>query len=254
MKRKDFVAIAGMSTAAAALPESGSAQARNTAALANQPEAYTFFTESEVAFIETAVERLIPAGVDGPGARDAGVAFFIDQQLSGAFGTGAKTYRSGPWAIGTPMQGYQFRQTPAELYRQSIAAIDAYCIRAYAGRFASLSAARQDEVLGGLDTGTIAFESVPAKPFFELLLQNTIEGFFADPLYGGNRDKAGWQLIGFPGVAASYATKITDYNRPYKVEPVSIADVQQGSPVSAGHELMHEMATDNAAALDEANR
>ena len=270
--RKDFVAIIGTATAAAAVPTATTAagvpapdampmeMAANTpqpggmAPLGNEPEAYTYFTEPEATFIEAAVERLIPTDEHGPGARSAGVAFFIDQQLVGAFGTAAKMYRNGPWAQGTPMQGYQLRQTPAELYRQGIAATQAYCHKTYQSGFAALTAAQQDDVLKGLDGGTIKFDDVPAKAFFEMLLQNTIEGFFSDPLYGGNRDKAGWKLVGFPGVAAFYANKITDYNKPYTVPPVSIADVQQGRPVAEGHELMHHMAMENAKRLDKVNQ
>jgi len=273
VSRKDFVAIVGTATAAAAVPAAAGAanvpatqpmppmeMAANTAQpggmapLGSEPEAYIYFTEPEAAFVEAAVERLIPTDAAGPGARSAGCAFFIDQQLAGAFGTAAKMYRNGPWAPGTPMQGYQLRQTPAELYRQGIAATEAYCNKTYQGRFATLTAAQQDEVLKGLDGGTIAFDTVPAKAFFEMLLQNTIEGFFGDPLYGGNRDKVGWKLVGFPGVAAYYADKITDYNKAYTVPPVSIADVQQGRPVAEGHTLMHHMAMENAKRLDEVNQ
>jgi gluconate 2-dehydrogenase gamma chain len=163
-------------------------------------------------------------------------------------------YRNGPWLPGTPQQGYQLRQTPAELYRQGIAATQAYCNKTYQRSFGALEAREQDDVLKGLDGGTITFAELPAKTFFEMLLQNTLEGFFADPLYGGNRDKIGWKLVGFPGVAAYYANKITDYNKPYNVPPVSIADVQQGRPVAAGHELMHHLAMENATALDKVNK
>jgi gluconate 2-dehydrogenase gamma chain len=273
VSRKDFVAIVGTATAAAAVPTTAAAagvpappvtapmeMAANTpqpggmAPLSSEPEAYTYFTEPEAAFIEAAVERLIPTDQHGPGARSAGVAFFIDQQLVGAFGTAAKMYRNGPWDAGTPMQGYQLRQTPAEVYRQGIAGTQAYCNKTYQMGFAQLTAAQQDDVLKGLDGGTIKFDIVPAKAFFEMLLQNTVEGFFGDPLYGGNRDKAGWKLVGFPGVAAFYANKITDYNKPYNVPPVSIADVQQGRPVAAGHELMHHMAMENAKRLNKVNQ
>ena len=73
----------------------------------------------------------------------------------------------------------------------------------------------------------MVLESVPGALFFNLMLANTIEGFFADPIYGGNRDKIGWKLVGFPGVAASYAEHIEKHGVPYDAEPVSIADMQQ---------------------------
>lgn len=274
VSRKDFVALIGTAAATAAVPTAAGAAtaAAATAApaappmdmaqmsmgpglsLSSEPEAYTFFTEPEAAVIEAAVERLIPTDALGPGARQAGVAFFIDQQLVGAYGTAAKMYRNGPWLPGTPQQGYQLRQTPAELYKQSIAALEVYCNKTYQSGFAKLTAAQQDEVLHGLDGGTIKFDNSPAKAWFEMLLQNTFEGYFSDPLYGGNRDKVGWKLVGFPGVAANYTDKITQHNVPYNVPPVSIADVQQGKPVAAGHEIMHHIAMENAARLDQVNK
>jgi gluconate 2-dehydrogenase gamma chain len=265
VSRKNFVAILGTATAAAAVPSTAiaaepmqmaanTAQPGGMAPLGNEPEAYLYFTEPEAAFIEAAVERLIPTDDHGPGARSAGVAFFIDQQLVGAFGTGGKAYTAGPWLPGNGNQGYQLRQSPAELYRQGISATEKYCNASFGSGFAALTAAQQDTVLKGLDGGTIAFDIVPAKVFFEMLLQNTVEGFFGDPLYGGNRDKVGWKLVGFPGVAAYYANKITDWNKPYNVAPVSIADVQQGKPVAAGHEIMHHIAMANAAALAKVNK
>jgi gluconate 2-dehydrogenase gamma chain len=103
-------------------------------------------------------------------------------------------------------------------------------MRKYDGNtFDALTADQQDEVLKGLDSGTISLGELPAKTFFGMLYDNTMEGFFADPIYGGNRDKVGWKLVGFPGVAASYASLIEQYNKPYEVEPVGIADVLQGS-------------------------
>ena len=264
VSRKDFVALVGTATAAAAVPNAPADAAPPTAAphhgtrapahapahpspqpapLGVEPEAYVFFTAPEWAFVEAAVERLIPTDANGPGAKQAGVAYFIDQQLIGVFGVAGNSYRAGPWAQGTPMQGYQLRQTPAELYRQGIAAANDYCTKTYRKTFDALDTEHQDAVLTGLESGTIAFDDPPSKAFFELLLQNTIEGFFADPIYGGNRDKVGWKLVGFPGVAAYYAQKITDWNKPYHVEPVSIADVQQGKPVvSQDHELLQHMA------------
>ena len=62
-----------------------------------------------------------------------------------------------------------------------------------------------------------------------MLWRNTEEGFFADPVYGGNRDKVGWKLIGFPGVASgAYAEYVAKHGVLYRAEPVSILDIQQG--------------------------
>jgi gluconate 2-dehydrogenase gamma chain len=67
---------------------------------------------------------------------------------------------------------------------------------------------------------------VPTDTFFNLLLQLTVEGYFADPMYGGNKNKASWKMIGFPGATAMYADKIEPFrNRPYTAEPMSIQDL-----------------------------
>src|SRR5258708_8337208 len=195
-----------------------------------QPQAYTRLTRPETGFIEAAVARLIPADELGPGAKEAGVSFFIDQQLAGAYGTMARNYRQGPWAEGTPQQGYQSRLTPQEIYRSAIAGINAVCLSRFRKSFAELANAQQHEVLAQLEAGKIALNAIASSLFFNILLVNTMEGFFADPIYGGNRDKAGWRLVGFPGVAATYTQYIEKHGVPYEAEPVSIADMQQNIP------------------------
>ncbi len=55
-----------------------------------------------------------------------------------------------------------------------------------------------------------------------MLLQNTVEGFLADPMYGGNRDFIGWKLIGFPGPRYDYTDEIEQYNKRYTLPPVGI--------------------------------
>ena len=202
------------------------AQAAAASPPAREPRAYMYLTAPEVAFIDAAVARLIPADELGPGAKEAGVTYFIDQQLLGAYGTMAKQYRQGPWAEGTPQQGYQSPLTPQEIYRVAIRETNLHCAGQYGKTFDELAPEQQDLVLRGLDEGTLALASVPARLFFILLLTNTQEGFFADPVYGGNRDKIGWKLVGFPGVAAVYTEHVDKHGVPYRVEPVSIADVQ----------------------------
>lgn len=204
------------------------AQAERGARHATVLQAYSYFTQPEVAFVEAAVSRLIPADDLGPGAKEAGVAYFIDQQLAGAWGAHARTYRMGPWPEGTPTQGDQTPLTPQEVYRAGIAEIQRYCSAKYHAAFDALPAVQQDEELRNLQEGKITLEIVPARLFFGMLWANTQQGFFADPMYGGNRDKIGWKLVGFPGVAAVYTQFIELHNQPYRAVPVSIADVQQG--------------------------
>ena len=193
-----------------------------------ESQTWQYLTQPEIRFLDAAVERLIPSDDLGPGAKDAGVTCFIDQQLASVWGSHGRNYRAGPWTEGTPQQGFQSRLTPREIYRAAIREVNVHCLREYQKAFEFLPPGEQDEVLKGLQSGAIELASVSSTLFFGLLLRNTMEGFFADPMYGGNRDKAGWKLIGFPGVPASnYNDLIDEHNVPYRVEPVSILDVLQ---------------------------
>src|SRR3954471_10169627 len=192
---------------------------------------YMFFVPAEAAFVEAAVARLIPADELGPGAKEAGVAYFIDQQLFGGWGTLAKRYRQGPHAEGTPQQGWQSPLTPQEIFRVAIREIN----HRLGKPFEKLAPKEQDEALKNLEEGKLALEAVPSRFFFNLLLESTMEGFFSDPIYGGNRGKAGWKLVGFPGVAAAYTTLIDKHGVPYAAEPVSIADMLEGRVASDEH-------------------
>jgi gluconate 2-dehydrogenase gamma chain len=115
---------------------------------------------------------------------------------------------------------------PQEVYRAAIAEANAVCLSRFGKSFDGIAPEQQDEILKEMEAGKSEFKSVSSSFFFNLLLVNTMEGFFADPIYGGNRDKIGWKLVGFPGVAASYGEFIDKHNVPYDAEPVSIADVQ----------------------------
>jgi gluconate 2-dehydrogenase gamma chain len=167
---------------------------------------YKYLKPAEAAFVEAAVGRLIPEDDVGPGAVQAGVPVFIDRQLAGTYGRGDHFYLGGPWAKGTPQQGYQLRFTPAQLYRASIEAIDKYVGAHFNGAtFAKLKPEDQDAVLKGLDGNQITLDGgVDAKTFFEMLLQNTREGYLSDPIYGGNKDLGAWKMIGFPGAHYDY--------------------------------------------------
>jgi gluconate 2-dehydrogenase gamma chain len=188
-----------------------------------EPGAYRFLTPDEAAFVEAAVARIIPTDELGPGAREAGCAFFIDSQLAGEYGRAQSWYMQGPWAEGSETQGYQLRLTPAQLYRAAIKAIDEHCRRSFDGkRFADLPADGQDKVLSGLERGEIKLDDDDADTFFELLLTNTVEGFFSDPVHGGNRDMVGWKLIGFPGARYDYRAFVGRHGERFPLPPVSL--------------------------------
>ena len=190
-----------------------------------------FFTADEAAFIKAAVARLIPSDEVGPGAVDAGVPTFIDRQLAGAYGRGAGWYMLGPWRSGTPSQGFQTRLTPAQLYRYAIKAIDTH-LRAAGQKkpFAELGAELQDQFLSRLEKDEVELPNVSGRAFFELLLQNTIEGYFCDPIHGGNRDMAAWKMIGFPGARYDYRDYVARHNVRFDLPPVSIAGRPDWNP------------------------
>ena len=185
-------------------------------------QAAAYFEPGEMDFVRAATARLIPDDALGPGADKAGVPAFIDLQLAGPYGRAERWYMQGPWPRGTSSQGYQLRYTPAQIYRQAMAGIDKHCRAHYRQPFAGLSADRQDEVLHALEDGKVDLGDLPSTTFFDLLWQNTQEGFLADPAYGGNRDFAGWKLIGFPGPRYNYVREIGEYDQPYRQPYVSL--------------------------------
>lgn len=188
-----------------------------------QPGPWKFFTPEEGEAVEALVDRLIPPDPHTPGGKDAGCAVFIDRQLAGPFGSSQGLYMRPPFRDGTPQQGQQSPLTPTIRYRRSLAALDKHCRATYAGKsFAQLSDEQKDQVITGLQKGPIQFEGVSATAFFEQLLKNTREGFFADPVYGGNRDMAGWKMIGFPGARYDYRDWVEHHNERYPLPPVGI--------------------------------
>ncbi|MGE5084685.1 MAG: gluconate 2-dehydrogenase subunit 3 family protein [Bacillota bacterium] len=184
---------------------------------------YIFFDKREAAFIEAAVARLIPADEKWGGALEAGVPNYIDKQLAGAWGAGERLYRSGPWKNGTSTQGYQLPFTPAELYRTALKALDKE-FKANKTSFETMTTDQQDAFLKRLESAEGDLDGVPRKLFFANLLQMTIEGFFADPVYGGNRDMVSWRMIGFPGAYGSYYDIVENYGIKITRAPMSLAE------------------------------
>ncbi len=182
----------------------------------------TWFTPEEFAFITAAVGRLIPADDRGPGALEAGVPEYIDRQMNTPYATGSTWYMQGPFAPDTPKElGYQLPLVPRQIYRLGLADADDYCKKHYGKVFAGLTADQQVEALQTFESGKATFTQLPAKLFFSYLLQNTREGFFSDPIHGGNQGMAGWKLIGFPGARADFMDWV-ERGEHYPFPPVSI--------------------------------
>ena len=191
----------------------------NTAASSS----YVYFTPAEAAFIEAAVARLIPKDELGAGALEAGVSFFIDRQLAGDYGAGSRWYMQGPWDKGESTQGFQSRMPPAAYYRAAIREIgEAVSREANGGTFAKLAPADMDAWLHRLEDGKVELATTDAKAFFKMLWQNTLEGFWSDPVYGGNRDLVGWKLIGFPGARYDHSPYVGKHGEAYPLPPVGL--------------------------------
>jgi gluconate 2-dehydrogenase gamma chain len=192
--RRDFLlktitlapAMAVGSTAMGALSLPLTAQAAETPAAPQKARDYqpSWFTAEEYAFITAAVARLIPSDERGPGAVEAGVPEFIDRQMNTPYATGSNWYM--------------------QIYRLGLADADHYSKQQHGKVFAQLSAEQQDALLQAMESGSAEFSQLPAKTFFAFLLQNTREGFFSDPVHGGNQGMVGWKLINFPGARADF--------------------------------------------------
>jgi len=198
-------------------------QAPHQEASASTDRTLKFFNPREAQAMDAIAARLIPADDLGPGAKEAGVTYFLDGQLAGAWGAGDQLYRQGPFREGTPEQGYQLSFTPAEMIRRGLASLDEATRRQDGKPFAELDAKRQDAWLVAMQEGKADFAPLPSAIFFQALLEATIEGFFSDPMYGGNRDMVGWKLVGFPGAYASFSNDIERHGVAWAGQPVSIA-------------------------------
>ena len=201
----------------------GTASAPEAAAKQATRNTYAFLNAAEAEFLTAAVATLIPADDLGPGALEAGAVDFIDRQLAGEYGRATRWYMQGPWAKGETTQGYQSRYTPAGLYRAAIREIDdAVANEHRAATFARLGASDQDRWLKDLEDGKPELPTIDAKAFFTVLLQNTQEGFWSDPIYGGNRDMVGWKLIGFPGARYDHSAFVGRHGERYPLPPVGL--------------------------------
>ena len=188
-----------------------------------RPGPWHFFSPEEGADVEALVDRLIPPDPQWAGGKDAGCAVYIDRQLAGPYGSSRGLYMRPPFQDGDKQQGPQSPLTPAMRYRQALAALDKYCRQRFAGKpFAQIPADQQDSVITGLEKGSVQLPGASGHAFFDLLVKNTQEGFFADPIYGGNKDMVGWKMIGFPGARYDYRDWLEHHNQKYPRPPVSI--------------------------------
>ncbi len=225
--RRDFLKGAVVGGAAAATTGFETSAQAQQAAAAPAAAGYSFLNPEEAAFVEALVDHMVPADELTPKGTDIGINIYIDRALAGSWGKGDRLYMQGPWKTGAPSQGYQLPLTPAQLYRAGIAATNAYCTKAYGKSFDRLDEKQREDVLVGLSTGKISFESkLPVRVFWTTVYETVMEGMFSDPIYGGNRNKAGWKLVGFAGVIEVNRENVAKYlDKPFPANPLSIADM-----------------------------
>lgn len=151
----------------------------------------------EYAILQAAVDRIVPPDDLGPGAAEIGAQVYIDRALSDR------------------------KAATLPAYREGLKALD---VAAGSGGFAALSPDQQDKLLTMAEAGKL-----PGGPegFFAMLLQDTREGMFCDPVHGGNANFAGWDLMGYPGIKLVWSEQDQQINAAPKPEHVSVAKYQE---------------------------
>lgn len=193
---------------------------------------YQSLSPEEGAFTEALVNVMCPADGLTPNGVDCGLASFFDRQLAGGFGRGDRLYRQPPVRTGKPQAGYQLPLTPEQFYKAGVAAVQAECTKRFAANFEELEAAQADAFLqevaaGKVDGGPILGRIPLGQWFNELVYPLFTQACYADPLYGGNRGKVFWKLIGYPGLPAFHTQNMVTYRGkpfPGATDPKSIQD------------------------------
>jgi gluconate 2-dehydrogenase gamma chain len=213
------VAAPGIATAADAAPAAPAAPAL---------VGYQSFSPDEAEFVETLVNIMCPADNLTPNGVDCGLATFIDRQLAGDFGRGDRLYRSGPWHRGKPQLGYQLPLTPEQFFKTGVAAAKAACTTKLGKGFDELSEAEANAFLTDLAGGKYDDPRAPLAEWFnDLVYPLFTQACYADPLYGGNRGKVFWKLIGYPGLPAFHTKDMVEFRgkpHPGALDPKSIQD------------------------------
>jgi gluconate 2-dehydrogenase gamma chain len=179
----------------------------------NDSVALTYFNDYQARTVEAITERIIPANSADAGATQAGVVYYIDRTITG------------------------FSSDLQRVYRLGLRELDTLCDREHSKKFVDLTDEQRDGILrqflgseagGGkrahpaglvqsapeeADPGQAGFGSSGGTDlellrfFFAVIREHTVEGYFCDPIYGGNRGAVGWRLVGFPGAQWGYTAE-----------------------------------------------
>ena len=208
-------AVTGAAAGAALVPEAYAKDDRPKNAKNAAPEHThstgaghgAFFNDEDSKTMAAFTERLMPGAPGKPGAQDAGVLNYIDLALAGAY------------------------QDQQDFYRRGLAVLDAHCRATYKQSFVQLPAAKQDEVITAMVEGKASGFTWPtSQAFFNTVRTHTMEGMFADPVYGGNKDFAGWRLVGFPGAQPAFTPADMQSRQPFTRVPMTGLQAQAKGP------------------------
>jgi gluconate 2-dehydrogenase gamma chain len=216
-----LIPIAGIGSAAhAQAPQPGTqAPAPAPAAAAPAPQGYTILGPEEATFVEFVMDVMCPADSLTPSGTDCGLSIFIDRQLAGDFGKGGRMYSHGPWKPGKPQQGYQLPLKPAEFFKSGVAVARKAAQTRFGKPFEQLSPADADAFLTEIQAGKVPDPDGRLSLgdwFSQVLYPLFQQACFSDPVYGGNRNKVFWKMVGFPGLPAFYAQDMVNFRgKPY---------------------------------------
>ncbi len=217
---------------------------------------------TERSIVEAVAETMIPTDDNGPGAKEAGVVFFIDRQLAGNYGKSGDMYLKGPflrpgqkdavtvdevmYPKGVPAVGlirggaYQYPFDLREYWRRGLEFLQEYSVSSYGANFEDLSMEMRTKVLQDLfDNKPTNFQGPTAIEFVFEMHDMVIAGFFTDPIYGGNRGMVSWKLTGFNGTNDGLDEGYTPQElmlmkEPVKLKPMSLSDLQAGGISHSG--------------------
>jgi len=279
MSRREFIKIgaaaaigAGVASAIE-IPILSNSMNQNAAKQTEITQSTAFLTlnPTERKIVEALAEAIIPTDGSGPGAKEAGVVYFIDHMLAGSYGKGGNMFLQGPFihpqSVAITVMGakypdttkspitysggtitprlqagtaYQYAFNPREFWRRGLVSLENYCNAAKGGKnFEDLSSADQTAVLQDLFDNKesnnelqSAFSAPNAAEFFNEVHDLVVAGFWADPIYGGNQNMVGWQLIAFN---ANYwgediglgAQKLMVAGTPTRLKPKSLGQFQK---------------------------
>ncbi|WP_277587395.1 gluconate 2-dehydrogenase subunit 3 family protein [Psychrobacillus antarcticus] len=191
------------------------------ATASNANVALMYFTPNQYRITEAAAERIFPADDNGPGAKELLVAYYIDHQLASGWGTGAKEYTTGPFFPAESTQGFQSSLNRQQIFEIGLNAFENHSLKTYEKSFTELSEDEQIAILTDFSEGKVELKGMTSTYFFNLFRSTTIEGVYADPLYGGNKDMEGWKMKNFPGHQMSYVD-IIEKEEFVKLEPMAL--------------------------------